>query len=79
MNKTYMMIGLVVLGFVPWWVRRVRVRGGWRQEIKATFWSVTITRKTRRNGQKSTSWTVRVALIEKLRDVIWAIVSQLGR
>ncbi|GIK56672.1 MAG: hypothetical protein HND44_08465 [Chloroflexi bacterium] len=64
-----------LLGFVPCWVNRQPVRGGWQLEIRALFWHLTLTRRTVRSQR--TSFTLRVPLIEKVSAAIWAAVKSL--
>lgn len=70
----------LLLGFVPCWVNRQPVRGGWQLEVRALFWRFTITRRTVRRQRRRhhhTSFTLRVPLIEKLGAAIWAAVKSL--
>lgn len=70
----------IVLGFVPCWVNRQPVRGGWQLEIRALFWHLTLTRRTvrrQRRRTRRTSFTLRVPLIEKVSAAIWAAVKSL--
>ncbi|MCI0731621.1 MAG: hypothetical protein L0332_33515 [Chloroflexi bacterium] len=61
----------LVLGVVPYRVRRVYRPGGLRQvAIRALFWTFTL--EQRPGGRYG--WALRVPLVEKLRRVVWAAV-----
>lgn len=73
MSGNEIWIGLAV-GLVPHRIQRRWLAGGERKlEVRAMFWSVTLHRQ--RGGRYN--WTVRVPLIERLRDVAWAAVMRL--
>lgn len=67
---------LLMAGLLPFDSRRGKEGTGTRKVIRATFWSLTIRR--RRDGSLR-SWSLRVLLIERLRQVIWAVVEQLKK
>lgn len=71
-----------VLGFVPYWIDRKRVRAGWQFTIRALFWTLTVTRRSgKRQGRRwrRTSWRFRLPIIEKLRQAVWAAVMSLRK
>ena len=71
-----------VLGFVPYWVERKRIRHGWQLTVRALFWTLTITRrsfKRRRRRRTRTSWRFRLPIVEKLRQAVWAAVISLRK
>jgi hypothetical protein len=59
---------LICVGFIPYFVKKQRTKEGHVLEIRALFWSVQCT---------SRQWTVRVALIERLRHMIWTVIMHL--
>ena len=73
MNDNQLLIGLL-LGCLPYRVEREHQTGGERAlEMRALFWTLTIHRCW--DGQRD--WTLRVPLIDKARDAIWAAVLRL--
>jgi hypothetical protein len=73
-EMSYVVVGLLVLGFVPYWIGKVRAGRGWRREVRAAFWSLNI---TLRRDLTVRNWSLRIILIEKLRDKIWGAVGKL--
>jgi hypothetical protein len=73
MNENQILISLI-LGILPYWIRRTHETGGeWTLTINALFWSLTIHRRW--DGRRD--WTLRVPLINKLADAIWAAIMRL--
>lgn len=69
-----------VLGFVPYWTERKVIRSGWQLQVRALFWSLTITRRTYRRKRRRwtrTNWRLRLTVIEKVRQAVWAAVMSL--
>lgn len=63
----------LVLGFVPYNIQKRYGPGGTRLcEIRALFWTFAV--KGRPSGRHD--WTLRVPLIEKLCQAVWAVVMQ---
>lgn len=60
----------IVVGFIPYLVKRQRAKGGHVLEVRALFWSVQYT---------SRQWTIRVPLIERLRNTIWTVIMHLRK
>lgn len=61
----------LVLGLMPYRIYKQCLPGGLRYiEIRALFWTFNI--KQRPSGHHD--WTLRVPLIEKLRQAVWAAV-----
>ena len=58
----------VVVGFIPYFIKRQQIRGGHVLEVRALFWSARYT---------SRQWTIRIPLIERLRHAIWAAILHL--
>jgi hypothetical protein len=58
----------VVVGFIPYFIKKQRTKVGPVLDVRALFWSVQYT------GQQ---WTIRVPLIERLRRVIWIVITHL--
>lgn len=58
----------IVVGFIPYFVKKKRTTGGYALEIRALFWSVQWT-----NFQL----TVHVPLIERLQRIIWVVITHL--
>ena len=74
MNENQTLIALL-LGILPYRIQRQHQTGGERTlEIRALFWTLTIHRRW--NGRHD--WTLRIPLIDKLRDAIWAAILRLG-
>lgn len=72
MNEWEIWIWLVV-GLVPYHVKKAYLSGGKSTlEVRALFWSLRMLR--RRSGR--TDWSVRIPLVERLRETIWAVVAQ---
>lgn len=73
MNGNEIWIWLAV-GLVPYRVARKHLAGGVRSlEVRALFWSLTV--RLRQSGRHD--WTVRVPLVERLRDAVWSAVMRL--
>lgn len=63
----------LILGLVPYRIHKQHLPGSLRLiEIRALFWTCNV--KQRPSGRHD--WTVRVPLIEKLRQAVWAAVMQ---
>lgn len=83
MNTEVMMWILVGVGFLPFWINRrvVTVRVGRRRrrllrlEVRAIFWRLTVERPSR--GR--VAWRLRVPLIERVQQAVWAAVQGLLR
>jgi len=83
MNADVIFWGLIVAGFIPWWVSRgvteTRVRGQRRTNVEwrfqAIFWRLTVCRP----GRGRLSWRLSVPLIRRPADAIWAAVRKLMR
>ena len=81
MNAEVVFWGLIIAGFIPWWVSRriteTRVRGRRRTDMEwrfqAVFWRLTV----RRPGRGHRSWQLSVPLIRRMADAIWAAVRKL--
>ena len=58
----------VAAGFIPYFFKKQQIRGGFTLEIQALFWSVRYTNR---------QWIIRIPLIERLRRVIWTVITQL--
>ena len=58
----------VVVGCIPYVVKKQRTKGGYILEVRALFWSLYRTDK---------QWTIRVSLIERLRQTIWTVIMHL--
>jgi hypothetical protein len=64
----------LAVGLVPYRIARKHLAGGVRLlEIRALFWSLTV--RLRHSGRHD--WTVRVPLVERMRDAVWAAVMRL--
>lgn len=64
----------LAVGLVPYRIARKHLAGGVRLlEIRALFWSLTV--RLRPSGRHD--WTVRVPLVERMRDAVWAAVMRL--
>jgi hypothetical protein len=73
MTANELWIGLAV-GLVPYRIqRRWGPRGQRTLDVRALFWSLTVHR--RRSGRLD--WTLRVPIIERLRDAAWAAAQRL--
>lgn len=73
MNGNEVWVWLVV-GLVPYRIEKRCLAGHVRTlEVRALFWSLTV--RLRSSGRHD--WTVRVPLIERLRDAVWAAVTQM--
>jgi hypothetical protein len=73
MNAREMWVWLAV-GVVPYRIERRCLAGGVRTvEVRALFWSVSVRRL--RSGR--CCWTVRLPLVERLREAVWAAVMRL--
>ena len=71
-----------LLGFIPYRIEREFIRNGWQLDIKALFWTFTVTRRIHRRKRRRfqrTSWTLRIPFIEKLREAIWTAVISLRK
>ncbi len=81
MNAEVIFWGLIVAGFIPWWVSRrmveTRVRGRRRTNVtwrvQAIFWRLTV----RRVKPGRHAWQVSVPLIRRSADAIWAAARKL--
>jgi hypothetical protein len=58
----------VLVGCIPYLIKRRHIRGGHVLEVQALFWSVQYT---------SRQWTIHVPLIERLRHAIWTMIMHL--
>ena len=58
----------VLVGFIPYFVKKQWAKEKHALEVRALFWSVEYT-----NWQ----WTIRVPLIEQLRHAIWIVIMHL--
>lgn len=58
----------VVIGCIPYFVKKQHIRGKHVVEIRALFWSVQHTDR---------QWIIYVPLIERLRSTIWAVILHL--
>lgn len=64
----------LTVGLVPYHIRHQYTPDGTRVlTVRALFWSLHVQRL--RSGQHD--WTVQVPLIERTRDVVWAVVLRL--
>jgi hypothetical protein len=64
----------LAVGLVPYRVARKHLAGGGHLlEIRALFWSLELRR--RQSGRHD--WTVRVPLVERVRDAVWSAVMRL--
>jgi hypothetical protein len=73
MDERMLWIWLAV-GVVPHSVKRKHLRGGVRTvEVRALFWSLEL--RLRQSGRHD--WTVRVPLVERMRDAVWSAVMRL--
>jgi hypothetical protein len=73
MNGKEVWIWLAV-GLVPYRIAWKHLAGGVRLlEIRALFWSLEL--RLRRSGRHD--WTVRVPLVERVRDAVWSAVMRL--
>jgi hypothetical protein len=83
MNTELWMWILAGAGCLPWWISRrvVTVRVGRRRrhllrlEVRAIFWQLTVERPPR--GR--VAWRLRVPLIERVQQAVWAAVQGLLR
>ena len=66
-NEQLIWVGVVV-GFIPYFIKKQRTKGGLVLDVQALFWSVQYT---------SQQWTIRVPLIERLRRVVWIVITRL--
>lgn len=69
-----------LIGCVPYTIERKLVRRGWQLHVRALFWTLTMTRrhyKRKRRRWTRTHWRLRVPLIIKLRQAVWAAVLSL--
>jgi hypothetical protein len=65
---------LLAVGLVPYRVARKHLAGGVRLlEMRALFWSLEL--RLRQSGRHD--WTVRVPLVERVRDAVWSAVMRL--
>jgi hypothetical protein len=76
------MVWLLILGFVPFDWHFDYIPGGWQMTLRALFWNLQVKRQfNRQRGRqpwrKRTEWHLRIPLIEKLREAIWAAVLRL--
>ena len=64
-------------GLLPYHIEnRVPSRHERAVTIRALFWTLEVrTRRTRRT--RRTDWTLRIPLIERVRDAVWAAVMRL--
>lgn len=67
-NERIIVISLIV-GCIPYLIKKLPTRGGHALEIRALFWSVQYT--THRQ------WIARIPLIERLWQAIWTIITHL--
>jgi hypothetical protein len=74
MNESVMWFWLVP-GFVPYHIeKKCLTRGRRLLVVRALFWSLTVQST---GWGRSRTWKLRVPLIERLRDAIWAAVDRL--
>jgi hypothetical protein len=66
-NEQLILIGVVV-GFIPYFVKKQQTKRRHVLEVRALFWSVQYA------GQQ---WIIRVTLIERLRRSIWTVIAHL--
>lgn len=69
-----------VLGFIPYWTERAVIRHGWQLDVRALFWTLTLSRRSFKRGRRRwtrTTWRLRLPFIEKLRQAVWAAVMSL--
>ena len=65
-----------VAGFIPYHIERETETNGRRVlRITALFWSFL----AHSHCDKRRQWIVRIPLIERLRSVVWAIITQLQK
>ena len=76
MNEKLLWVWLV-LGFIPYHVEKKCLYGGRRLlVVRALFWSLTVRSTPQRRRR---TWELRVPLIERLRDTIWAALDRLRK
>lgn len=60
----------LVLGIIPYYVNKQPMRNGWILQIRTLFWSFEIHYQRLSQNQ----WTLRVPLIKRLGDAVWAAI-----
>ncbi len=60
----------LLVGIIPYYISRQRVRNGKLLCLRALFWSL----KIRLHQSEQCQWTLHVPLIERMRTAIWAFV-----
>jgi hypothetical protein len=60
----------LIVGLIPYYIKKQPSRNGWILQIRALFWSLELHRP--RVGLNK--WTIRVPLIERLRSAVWAAI-----
>ena len=69
-NEIWIWVGI---GLTPYHIKRsCETKGIQTLEIRASFWSLIVQRRKRRR-----EWAVRIPLIERLRDAVWAAILRL--
>ena len=63
----------LVVGFIPYYVNKQQMGNGWILQVRALFWSLEIDRQQVRRNR----WTLRVPLIERLRNAVCASIMHL--
>ena len=64
----------LIVGLIPYSITRTHRAGGTRTlEVRALFWSFTMQRRSK--GRRD--WTIRIPLIERLRDAVWTALARL--
>jgi len=75
MNGNDYWIYWLLAGFIPYNIERYRRRNGRILCMRALFWSVEIHSR----GGKLCRWVVRIPLIERCRNAIWATIAHFQR
>lgn len=73
MNPQENVIFWLVLGIVPYKVRRLKKKSNLDIEIRALFWSLTY----HEHKRKHYDIAFRIAIIEKARSIVWSVINQL--
>jgi len=67
----------LALGFIPYHIeKKCLTRGRRLLVVRALFWSLTV-QSTGRSRRRT--WKLRIPLIERLRDAIWAAIDRLRK
>jgi hypothetical protein len=64
-----------VVGLIPYYINKQRLKNGWILQVRALFWSLEI--RGLQRGQDH--WTVRIPVIERLQIAAWAVITHLRR